>query len=349
MDILVPYYLPGKCKQKLDKEELHGLEVTRLGFPYAIWEKAFYAAPHKASLHPLNLKKYDVVEVHLCGAPFTTLLLEECKRQRVKIIQRCHVTNLWKETCPVKGLKNRIRDRQSKYKNERLLHKMDAIIGVSNLVCDIVKEKIHDVPVYMVHNGVKTDLFLGTARKENAVFTVLCVANLIEQKGQEYLIRAVAKEIHKGRDIRLQLIGVGVDREKLERLCQELQIADKTHFLGAQLYETVAEYMGRADMFIMPSYGEAFACVCLEAMSSGTVTCGCCEESGIVDFVTNGVNGILVHKKNSDEIAEAIEYVMDNPKEAKAMAAAGRKTAQEFTWEASARSLVSVYEKVIGC
>ena len=179
------------------------------------------------------------------------------------------------------------------------------------------------------------------------MFTVLCVANFIEIKGQKYLVDAVAKEVTDGIPIRLQLIGVGKDIDAIKQQCAKLDIEENVEFLGAKDYPDVANYMRMADLFIMPSYAESFGCVYLESMSSGTVTCACYDNNGATEFIRNRENGFLVKGQNSDDIKRVIDFVMSNPEESKVIAESGVKTAAKFTWANSAEKLESVYKKII--
>jgi D-inositol-3-phosphate glycosyltransferase len=104
--------------------------------------------------------------------------------------------------------------------------------------------------------------------------------------------------------------------------------------------------MAQADMFVMPSFFEAFGCVYVEAMSCGTLTCGC-NNSGAAEIIADGVDGLLVEEKSSKDIADRILWAIENPEQAAVMAQKGKKKAEQFSWDASAKALVDVYKQYV--
>ena len=144
----------------------------------------------------------------------------------------------------------------------------------------------------------------------------------------------------------MQLIGIGPEERRLKEKCNALDIGDDVEFLGTKNYDVVCEYMQKADMFIMPSYFEALGCVYLEAMSCGTLTCGCFG-TGAGEIIEDKVDGLLVEQKSTDDVYNAISFAMENPQKAEQIARKGVLKAELFSWENSAKSLVEVYKSFI--
>ena len=150
---------------------------------------------------------------------------------------------------------------------------------------------------------------------DDGVWKIVSVARLVEFKGLEYALKAVAKLTQEGRHVSLTIIGDGPLRGPLHLLSQELGIEDKIIFKGALAHNEVPQHLWAADVFLLPSiidqFGrtEGFGAVILEAMAAGlpVIASGV---GGITDIV-NGDNGILVPEKNPEAIASAVERLLD--------------------------------------
>jgi predicted dehydrogenase/glycosyltransferase involved in cell wall biosynthesis/threonine dehydrogenase-like Zn-dependent dehydrogenase len=96
---------------------------------------------------------------------------------------------------------------------------------------------------------------------------LLTVARFSAQKDHATLFRAMAQLRRTCPDAVLLLVGTGEEREGLEALATELDLADNLRFLGHRA--DVAELMSIADLFVLPSRFEGLPLAVLEAMSLG--------------------------------------------------------------------------------
>ena len=84
----------------------------------------------------------------------------------------------------------------------------------------------------------------------------------------------------------------------------------------------------------------------LEAMGMGCVIVGTATE-GIAEVVTSEENGILVQPGDYDTIAAQVCACIENPAKAESIAQAGRKTAQNMTWNHNAQKLLALFQELI--
>lgn len=288
-------------------------------------------------------EKYDAVSVHFGGLKILRSIIKICKKKKLKLVAHFHGLNVWYEFYEKrKWLYNYFR-LQKKF----LYPKVDAVVGVSEKVTARFSEKIKNVPAYTVYNGVNLDLFKFKEREfDSEKLKVLTVANLIELKGHDYLIKAVAKAKEQGLNIELTIAGRGPLEEKLKMLANDLGISDCVNFTGYIEYEKIADLMQENDIFVMPSYYEALGCVYLEAMSSGMITVGV-NGQGIDEIIEDGVNGFLVNPKNIDDIVWVFEKIHgEDTEKLKNISISASKTAQKFSWKESADSLSRVYKNL---
>jgi teichuronic acid biosynthesis glycosyltransferase TuaC len=131
------------------------------------------------------------------------------------------------------------------------------------------------------------------------------VGNLIPSKGQEVVLRAISQLSADFPHVRCRIIGDGTDRNRLEALSQNLEIAQRVKFVGIKSRQEVAVAMRACSVFVLPSRSEGLGCVYLEAMSCGKPVIAC-RDQGIEEIIADGSNGYLVRewKNPTDAVAE---------------------------------------------
>lgn len=117
---------------------------------------------------------------------------------------------------------------------------------------------------------------------QNNVVKILTCANFKKRKNIDKLILA-CKDF---KNVELTVIGDGKERKNLEKLDKNVK------FTGWLNSDEVFEKMQKSDIFILPSTGETFGMVYLEAMASGCITV-CSKDDGIDGIIKNGENGFL--------------------------------------------------------
>jgi len=178
--------------------------------------------------------------------------------------------------------------------------------------------------------------------------TLLSVSNLVPTKGLDLNLHALQKIRKNYSTLRYLVIGGGPEEAKLQKLRGELGLEKQVEFLGQQPHHQVMKYMAACDVFTLPSWNEGFGVVYLEAMANGKPVIGC-QGEGIEDFVEHGKTGLLVKPRDMDSLAEALDFLLSHPDEAKAMGERARKLVLEnYTWEKNAEKTIQVYEEVLG-
>ncbi len=346
VDILIPK-ISGIEPSRIEKGKYGGLTVFHATIKAGRLSRLLWLYSRKSILDGFDWKQYDAVSLHIASHGILPSVLKNCKKCGVPVLQHFHGLNVWQGYYGKAGILHRVLLWRNATLRLRHLKGCSAIVGVSNKVCDVVRERLESVPLFTVYNGVDLAKFPANSKQENQAFTVICVANLIRIKGHDYLLEAIAKIRDEKLPVRLQLVGAGPEEFRLKQRCVTLGISDVVEFLGWQEYEEVARLMTGADMFVMPSYFEAFGCVFLEAMSTGTLTVGCCD-TGAAEIIEDGRNGFLVPQKDAIALANLFLWQRENKEKAAEIASAGVLRAQEFTWLHSAKALEGVYKRVTG-
>lgn len=181
---------------------------------------------------------------------------------------------------------------------------------------------------------------------------LLTVARLVEVKGIEYAIRAVASLKGKYPRIHYHIIGDGPLRAKLEGLVGLLGLANEIEFLGALPQERVIELYQYAQVFVLPSIvtelgeEEAQSLALAEAQASGLPVIGT-RIGGVSESMREGESGLLVQPKDPDALARAIDYLGEHSQVWSQMGRAGRTHVEtHFDLEMLNDRLIDLYRTV---
>jgi phosphatidylinositol alpha-1,6-mannosyltransferase len=142
-------------------------------------------------------------------------------------------------------------------------------------------------------------------------------------KGADILIAALPRVLKAAPDASLVLVGDGDDRPRLEHLARDLGVSEHAHFLRGLTPEQLFACYANCDVFALPSRGEGFGLVFLEAMAHAKPVIGGAH-GGIPDIVEDGVTGLLVPHGDVERLAQALESLLNNPSRARDMGARGR-------------------------
>jgi glycosyltransferase involved in cell wall biosynthesis len=182
---------------------------------------------------------------------------------------------------------------------------------------------------------------------------LLFVGRLIERKGAEFAIRALAELRRRGRGARLTVAGDGADRPRLEALVRELGLSGVVELAGALSHDAVAERYRTASVLLMPAVTdwkgeqEGFGMVLVEAMASGLPVVAT-RSGGIPDVVTDGATGLLVPERDATALAGAVARLLDDPALAERLAASARADLDaRFSPAAIARGFEAVYRRAM--
>jgi phosphatidyl-myo-inositol dimannoside synthase len=205
------------------------------------------------------------------------------------------------------------------------LRAADSIIAVSSWTRLRVLDLggIDPENVVVLHNTIDDERFrpgdkpleltkrYGLRDEEKVVLTVARLAADERYKGYDRIIRALPALQEKAGPIRFILVGRGEDHARLEGLAGVLGVRTNITFAGFVSDHELADHYRLADVFAMPSTGEGFGIVFLEAMACGTpVVAG--NRDGSVDALDDGRLGRLVDPNDLHAISDAIASLLQH-------------------------------------
>lgn len=164
-------------------------------------------------------------------------------------------------------------------------------------------------------------------------------------KGADLLVQAVAELSRDFTELQLVLVGSGDDLPRLQQLAQTLHIAEKVHFFTEFSRERLAACYAAADIFALPSTGEGFGLVFLEAMAFGRPVIGT-NVGGIPDVIEDGREGLLI-EPSLPALSCALRKLLSNRVFCTELGARARERVErEFTFEKFRQRLGEIVDSV---
>ncbi|HEY2461332.1 MAG TPA: glycosyltransferase family 4 protein [Candidatus Acidoferrum sp.] len=161
-------------------------------------------------------------------------------------------------------------------------------------------------------------------------------------KGMDTLITALPRLLMEFPDLQLVAVGEGDDRAWLERLAEQSGVRLHVHFLGGLSYAELAACYSACEIFALPSKGEGFGLVYLEAMACGKPVIGGAH-GGAPEVIEDGKTGYLVEHGDAGQLATSLETLLADPAMAREMGARGKQRVErEFRFTVFAKSLKKI-------
>jgi len=177
---------------------------------------------------------------------------------------------------------------------------------------------------------------------------VTVAARLIEGKGHDVVIEAVRAALGDAPTLKLLIAGDGPERAALEARARSLP-EGAARFLG--FVEDTRDLIGASDVVAfptLPSLGEGFGLVALEAMAAGLPVVAS-DTGALPEVVADERTGIVVPAGSSPALAAALARLARDPSERERLGAAGLERARsDFSLGAMVDRTIAVYEEVIG-
>jgi len=168
--------------------------------------------------------------------------------------------------------------------------------------------------------GIDPSRFPVRARSRNSgrPFGIVSVGRLVEKKGMEYGLRAIAELCARQIPLRYTIVGDGPLGPKLKSLTRELGIEHCVTFMGWARQEEIIEVLGDNEVLIAPSVTdrngdqEGIPVTLMEAMASGMPVVST-RHSGIPELVQDGISGFLFAERNVSGMAKALDRLWSDP------------------------------------
>ena len=166
-------------------------------------------------------------------------------------------------------------------------------------------------------------------------------------KGHAQMIDAWPRVLAHVPDAELVIVGSGDDRVRLEALARRLGVHERVRFLGYLDREALHQRYAAASVFALPSRGEGFGIVYLEAMAHRLPCIGSSHDAA-GDVIVEGVTGFLVPQDDPRVIADRVARLLTDEPLRRQMGEAGfRRVQEEFTFARFASCLIDLIDRTL--
>ena len=206
------------------------------------------------------------------------------------------------------------------------------------LICPNGIPEVFDAePHFERNNKAPQLLFLSNLIPSKGVYVLLDACKILKEKGYKFLCNFVGGESKE------------ITKEVFEKAVEERGLEDIVKYNGPKFGEGKKEFFANSDIFVFPTFyfNECFPLVILESMQY-KLPIITSDEGGIPDIVTNGKNGFVCERKNTDSTVDAIAKVLDCKELRVKMGEDGYKQFQEhFTLDVFNRNITRILKEII--
>ncbi|MCG3140317.1 MAG: GDP-mannose-dependent alpha-(1-6)-phosphatidylinositol monomannoside mannosyltransferase [Anaerolineae bacterium] len=203
-----------------------------------------------------------------------------------------------------------------------------------------------NIPVHIIPNGVDLNSFSpGAPVPDDGPLKLICVARLIERKGQRHLIQAVQALVACGMDVTLDLVGTGDALPQYQKLASDLGIMERVNFAGYVSRQEIPQWYAAAHVFVLPSYNEGMALAALEALGAG-LPLVLTRTGGTEELAQAGENGYIFEWGDVDALAQHLKRLAQDRELTRKMARASRARAKRFSWPKIAAEYIELFARM---
>ena len=290
----------------------------------------------------LHQEKFHIVHTHLIHADLYGTLAAKLAGGPVIVSSR-HNDDRFRKLRPLIWL------------NRLLAGRHERVIVISDWIGRFLQEVEH-IParkIVRIHYGLDPAEIEAQADAQYAreqfqipahVPLIGTIGRLTAQKGQRYLLQALARVKPELPEIRLLLVGDGELRGDLERQTRALNLEPNVIFTGYR--PDALKLLSGFDFFVFPSLWEGFGLVLLEAMALRKAVVAS-RVSAIPESVADGETGLLAPPQDADALAEAMLALLRDPARCQQMGEAGYQRLQtHFSTSKMVNATAQLYRQV---
>jgi len=207
------------------------------------------------------------------------------------------------------------------------------------------EKKIRVIPF-----GVKMEYFVPSREKLSSQNVKLVFIKHLEVKyGPMILLEAFKKVVSENNNIELILVGDGSLRKDVLDFVEKNNLQSKVHYRGKVSHEEIISALDESDIFVMPSVfqSESFGVAAIEA-SAMELPIIVTRVGGVPEVIVDHKTGLLIEPNKTEELKNAIEWLIENKEKAKQMGKYGRIfTKNNYSWDENVNQMHDYYNYII--
>ena len=269
------------------------IKLRTLAFATQIFKSGIWQTPNLIITSHLNFTVVAYLLKRLTGIPYWTV---------------AHGVDAWNITNPTLKTALSHADRilaVSNYTRDRLLKEQNldpSKIEILPNTFDARDFQITDKPKYLLER-------YGLKPEQPIILTVARLASADGYKGYDKIIQALPEIRRQLPDVHYIIVGKGDDRSRIEQLITQMGLQDYVTLAGFVPDNELCDYYNLCNVFAMPSKGEGFGIVYLEALACGKPVLGG-NQDGAIDALCGGELGVLVNPDDVEAIAQSLIQIL---------------------------------------
>jgi len=224
------------------------------------------------------------------------------------------------------------------------IKKIDYFMPVSKELTEFYKEKINNKPkcVYIKHAlDFKIEKYNYKLTKN-----LIAVARLSKEKGFSDLLDVIKLIKEEIPDIKLNLIGDGIERENLINKIKELKLEDNVLMHGFKNRNEINKIIKDCSLYCMTSFEESFGLSVIEAMAFGLPCVAFDDAKGVMEIIDKN-SGIKITNRDKRKMAKKIIYLLNNEDKLKKLSKNSYLKSMSYSYDVIQKEWIEFYNKII--
>lgn len=226
----------------------------------------------------------------------------------------------------------------------------DRIITVSTHNIKCIERLGVKGSVELIPNGYNKDLFFPLKKSQVRLALnlpqdkkiIVTVGNLVEVKGQKYLIDSVAKLIRQHENLLCIIVGNGALRKELQEQINQLGLEAYIQLKGEVAHEKICQWINACDLFVLPSLKEGNPTVLFECLGCGHPFIGSAV-GGVPEIISDKRLGLLFRPGDVDDMEKVISQGLTTEWDHSFI----MNSSRSYTWNEIAKKIVKVYKQLL--
>jgi PEP-CTERM/exosortase A-associated glycosyltransferase len=305
-------------------------------------------------------QQFDLIHAHspaLCGLG----ALQAARSKNIPFVYELRA--FWEDAAvdQNKTSTRSLRYRLSQKLEDYVVHRADAVVGISQSILDELKKRKTDTArLFHVPNGVDVEKFAPVLRDQNLAAKLGLgeepilgfIGSLYRWEGVAWLVRAVAELRRRGTACGLLIVGDGEEMPAVLEAVRELHAGNFIQIVGQVPHDEIARYYSVVDVLVYPRHSIRLTELVtplkpLEAMALGKAILGS-DVGGIRELVESEKTGILYRADNIEDFCAKAKMLLSEPDLQRKLGEEARQfILREKNWSVLARRYIDIYNFAI--
>ena len=233
----------------------------------------------------------------------------------------------------------------ARYLIRKILRMPDILIVQSEYWRDFLISLAPADKIRIVNNFLDAQEFHPTEKRKDLSKRILFICgNESIRKGIEVVLESIRYLSHDGiGNSKFVFIS---SNDKIRKKVQNLQIHPYIEFRETLTKKEMIEEYRKADLFVLPSFGEGFPNSLLEAMASGLPVIAS-RVGAVPEVIEDGKNGILIDPGDPGALTRAIKHILNNPELGETLGKSNQEKVKNYGIQHGVDQWGSIYRELV--